>query len=79
MNTKITQCEIVLTQMRKNNFISNFWAQKNYILRLASRINDLRRQGHDIIGLTGKQLRKPKKYHKNYYYYFRSPLNPRNK
>ncbi len=48
MNKK-TQCEVVLTHLKEHGSITSIEAFTEYgILRLASRINDLRRRGYLI-------------------------------
>lgn len=47
---KITQCDRILRHLRDHGSITSFEAISEYgILRLASRINDLKRKGHNII------------------------------
>ena len=46
----MTQCEKVLDYMTKAGSITQFEAMQYFgCARLASRINDLRRMGHDIV------------------------------
>lgn len=46
---KITQCDRILRHLRDYGSITSFEAISEYgILRLASRINDLKRRGHNI-------------------------------
>ena len=50
---KVTQCERILRHLKDYGTISSLEAINEYgILRLASRINDLRRQGYPIISET---------------------------
>lgn len=50
---KTTQCDRILQHMKDFGSISSIDAITEYgILRLASRINDLKRQGHRIISET---------------------------
>lgn len=50
---KITQCEIILRHLRDYGSITSSEAFLEYgILRLASRINDLKRSGHNIVSET---------------------------
>lgn len=54
------QCEMILQHMQKYGSITHLEAEKEYgIARLASRINDLRRQGVAIQSqiVTGKNRR----------------------
>lgn len=54
---KITQCERILRHMKDYGSISSLEAMNEYgIMRLASRINDLKAQGIDIVSevKTGK-------------------------
>lgn len=51
---KTTQCERILRHLRDFGSITSLEAIAEYgILRLASRINDLRRQGYRIVSTTG--------------------------
>ena len=53
MANKITQCERVLRHLKDFGSITTLEAIQEYgILRLASRINDLKRQGYTIITTT---------------------------
>lgn len=57
------QCQLVLMHMKKYGSITHLEAEKEYgILRLASRINDLRRQGYVIQSemISGKNRREEK-------------------
>ncbi len=65
----MSQAEKVLKRMKEHRYADNFWSQKNYILRLAARIKDLRNKGYDIIGYSRKEFGRPRKYWKNYYYF----------
>ena len=50
---KITQCDMILRHLRDHGSITSFEAFTEYgILRLASRINDLKRSGHNIVSDT---------------------------
>ncbi len=54
---KLTQCDKIIRHLRKYGSISSLEAITEYgILRLASRINDLRNRGFNIVGetVTGK-------------------------
>ena len=54
---KVTQCERILRHMQDFGSISSLEAITEYgILRLASRINDLKRRGYRIVSriVTGK-------------------------
>ena len=52
---KITQCDRILRHLRDHGSISSLEAISEYgILRLASRINDLRRRGLKIYSTTRK-------------------------
>lgn len=47
---KITQCDMILRHLRDYGSITSIEAITEYgILRLASRINDLKRSGHNIV------------------------------
>lgn len=57
------QCQMVLMHMKKYGSITHLEAEKEYgIARLASRINDLRRQGYAIKSemISGKNRREEK-------------------
>ena len=48
---KMTQCEKIIRHLRDNGSISSLEAINEYgILRLASRVNDLKRRGYNIVG-----------------------------
>ena len=50
---KITQCDMILRHLRDYGSITSLEAITEYgILRLASRINDLKNQGHNIVSET---------------------------
>lgn len=52
---KITQCDRILRHLNDYGSISSLEAMQEYsILRLASRINDLRNRGINIISITEK-------------------------
>ena len=52
---KATQCERILRHLRDYGSITSLEAITEYgILRLASRINDLKRQGYNISAERGK-------------------------
>lgn len=52
---KITQCDMILRHLRDYGSITSLEAITEYgILRLASRINDLKRSGHNIMSETKK-------------------------
>lgn len=51
----ITQCDRILRHLTDFGSITSLEAIQEYgILRLASRINDLKRRGHKIISITEK-------------------------
>ena len=57
------QCQLVLMHMRQHGSITHLEAETEYgIARLASRINDLRRQGYVIQSemISGKNRREEK-------------------
>lgn len=43
-----TQCEIILSAMKQGAKVSSIWGFRNNIVRLASRIHDLKDRGHNI-------------------------------
>ena len=50
---KTTQCDRILQHMRDFGSISSLEAMSDYgIMRLASRINDLKNQGYNIVSET---------------------------
>lgn len=52
---KITQCDRILRHLNDYGSITSLEAMQEYgILRLASRINDLKNRGHKIISITEK-------------------------
>lgn len=52
---KMTQCDRIIRHLKDHGSISSLEAINEYgILRLASRINDLRRRGYKIQGETRK-------------------------
>ena len=51
--TKMTQCEKIIRHLRAFGSISSLEAINEYgILRLASRVSDLKRRGYNIVGET---------------------------
>lgn len=51
----MTQCEKIINHINKHGSITPRTADKLYgIMRLASRINDLRSKGYDIVTITKK-------------------------
>lgn len=51
----MTQCERIIRHLQDYGSITSLEAMKEYgIMRLASRINDLKRRGHKIISITEK-------------------------
>lgn len=52
-DVKITQCDRILRHLNIYGTITSLEAMQEYgIMRLASRINDLKRKGYNIIGET---------------------------
>jgi hypothetical protein len=50
---KMTQCDRIIRHLKDHGSISSLEAISEYgILRLASRINDLKRRGYNIVGET---------------------------
>lgn len=50
---KVTQCNMILQHLKEHGSISSLEAMKEYgIMRLASRINDLKNQGYNISSYT---------------------------
>lgn len=50
-NSNPTQCERVLAHMEQHGFITQYEAMNDLgVMRLASRISELRKQGYPIIG-----------------------------
>jgi hypothetical protein len=45
---KMTQKDKVLKRLQKRGYVDNFWAIKNYILRLGAIIHTLKNEGHTI-------------------------------
>ena len=51
----MTQCDRIIRHLQDYGSITSLEAMKEYgIMRLASRINDLKRRGHKIISITEK-------------------------
>lgn len=63
----MTQKQKVIQRLVKVGYVDNFWAIKNYILRLSGIMYGLKKK-IKFEGKTGFELNKPKKLHKNYYY-----------
>ena len=64
-----TQCDLILMHMKKYGSITHMEAEREYgIARLASRINDLRRQGVAIKSeiITGKNRREETTHYARY-------------
>lgn len=52
---KLTQCDRILRHLNDHGSITSLEAMKEYgIMRLASRITDLKRKGYKIISITEK-------------------------
>ena len=52
-NIKMTQCDKIVRHLREYGSISSLEAITEYgILRLASRVSDLKRRGYNIVGET---------------------------
>ena len=65
-----TQCDLILMHMKKYGSITHMEAESEYgIARLASRINDLRRQGVAIKSeiIAGKNRREETTHYARYY------------
>jgi hypothetical protein len=67
---KTTQCDRILRHLRDYGTITSLEAIQEYgILRLASRINDLKNRGYNIKSTTGTSLNRYKeKVHYSIYY-----------
>lgn len=52
-------------------YVDNFWAIKNYILRLGAIVHELRKDGLVLDGAFGKELGKERAHWKNYYYTYK--------
>lgn len=63
----MTQKQKVIQRLAKVGYVDNFWAIKNYILRLSGIMYGLKKKIKFEVK-TGFELNKPKKLHKNYYY-----------
>jgi hypothetical protein len=67
---KLTQSERILRHLKDHKTITSLEAMKEYgIMRLASRISDLRREGHDIGSrtVTGKNRYRENTHFSEYY------------
>lgn len=52
---KTSQCDRILRHLKDYGYITSLDAMKEYgIMRLASRINDLKNRGYNIISITEK-------------------------
>ncbi len=60
----MTQEQKIIERLQKTGSVNNFWAVKNYILRLGARIADLRKKGWLFSTGYGKGNEK-----KNFYYH----------
>lgn len=69
---KTTQKKRVIKKLIEKGSVNNFWAFHNYILRLGAIIYELRNDGWEIDGAYGKELKKNRKFWKNYYYTVKS-------
>lgn len=58
--------------MAEVGYVDNFWAIENYILRLATRIFELKKMGYEIEAKSGAECELPHKMHKNHYYFLKS-------
>lgn len=65
---RMTQEEVVLYKLMRDGEIDNFWAFRNYVLRLGAIIFVLRAKGYSIETKTGKQRGFDRPLHKNTYY-----------
>lgn len=63
----MTQKETVIKRLQVYGYITNFWAIKNYILRLASIISQLKNEGYSFERKYGFGKNK-----KNSYYFIRT-------
>jgi len=72
----MNQTEKVLNRIMTHGSVDNFWAMKNYILRLGARIKDLKTKGYKIYGEYGKALGKPRSFWKNFYYFLEKTAIP---
>lgn len=66
---KLNQETKVIRRILDVGYVDNFWAIENYILRLGAIMYGLRKQGVKYKSAFGKQLGKPRKMWRNYYYY----------
>lgn len=66
-NETMTQKEKVLQRINKVGYVDNYWAIKNYILRLGALMFRLKKE-IEFEGKSGLELNKPRRLHKNYYY-----------
>lgn len=69
--TKKTQEDVVVEKLMLDGHVSNFWAMENYILRLGSRINDLKKKGWIFETKWGEGSER-----KNYYYILKVAPTP---
>lgn len=60
---KKTQKEVVIDKLNLDGYVSNFWAIENYLLRLASVISELKKEGWEFQREYGEGSER-----KNFYY-----------
>jgi len=65
---KKSQKQKVLERIHEVGYVDNFWAIKNYILRLGAIMYQLKEDGVKFEGKFGYELGKQVKLRKNYYY-----------
>ena len=65
----MSQKTIVKAKLLEEGRIDNFWAFKNYLLRLGAVIWELRQEGMKIQGASGKELGYDRSLYRNYYYW----------
>ncbi len=72
--TESTQRERVLSKIKQDGYVDNFWAIENYILRLGAIIYQLSKKEGMVFERTfGKTLGKDKPLWKNFYYIYQPP------
>jgi len=70
-----SQNELIREILERGEAVSRNWALSNYIGRLASRINDLKKEGLDIVGYKVSYINQAGKKCQDYEYIIRREPN----
>ena len=60
----MTQKQVIISKLKEQGYVDNFWCVNNYILRLGAIICDLKKEGWEFRGKFGDNAHR-----KNFYYY----------